>query len=463
MAWLFSRTTASSILLVLAVIVATAITSLAAAAEPKQELFPEQARPTLSGYLNVRDRNDNSLYFAFYEANDTDHPITDQTPLLVWFQGGPGCSSLIGNFEEIGPYILNGTSLVDNPYRWNRRFGVIFIDNPLGTGFSVPKSVKHIPRDQPTIAAQLLAALQSFMDRDDQGFFRRRPLFLAGESYAGKYIPAAASHILDANDHFPADRMLRLEGIAIGNGMTDPVEQVTVHASQAYFAGLINAEQRQYVEAMQKETVRHCKDHAWQSARGRRNDILNFLKEATGVATLFNYARAKGNPLRPLVDLLNTPEARAALRVRDDDERPWVRCRTDDVGKALHEDIMQSVRGDVEDVLKWRGGGVRVLLFQGVYDLHLGPASVEAWVRRLDWERRDAFLAAKRTVWKPWGDDGALAGYVQAHEPLTNVVVVGAGHMAAGDNRPATQAMIEGWVLRDGPFRGGADGHTATS
>ncbi|CAN6163431.1 unnamed protein product [Urochloa humidicola] len=320
MARLLSRTTASSILLVLAVVVATAITSPAAAAMP--EPFPEQARPTLSGYLNVHDRNDNSLYFAFYEANDTDHPITDETPLLVWLQGGPGCSSLIGNFEEIGPYVLNGTSLAYNPYSWNHRFGVIFIDNPLGTGFSVPKSVEDIPRDQHTIAAQLLAALQSFMDLDDLGFFRRRPLFLAGESYAGKYIPAAASHILYANDHYlPAERRLRLEGIAIGNGMTDPVEQVTVHASQAYFAGLINAEQRQYVEAMQNETVRYVNGKDWQRAREVRNDIMDFLEKATGVATLFNYARAKGNRLQPLRDLLDTPEVRAALRVRDDDQR----------------------------------------------------------------------------------------------------------------------------------------------
>ncbi|CAN6169373.1 unnamed protein product [Urochloa humidicola] len=461
MARLLSRTTASSILLVLAVVVATAITSPAAAAMP--EPFPDQARPTLSGYLNVHDRNDNSLYFAFYEANDTDHPITDETPLLVWLQGGPGCSSLIGNFEEIGPYVLNGTSLAYNPYSWNHRFGVIFIDNPLGTGFSVPKSVEDIPRDQHTIAAQLLAALQSFMDLDDRGFFRARPLFLAGESYAGKYIPAAASHILYANDHYlPSERRLRLEGIAIGNGMTDPVEQVSVHASQAYFAGLINAEQRQYVEAMQNETVRYVNGKDWQRAREVRNDIMDFLKKATGVATLFNYARAKGNRLQPLRDLLDTPEVRAALRVRGDDDRPFVRCRKDDVGKALHEDIMKSVRDDVDDVLK--RGGVRVLLFQGVFDLHLGPASVEAWVRQLGWDGRDLFLHAERTVWKPWGDHGVLAGHVQGYGPLTNMVVAGAGHMAAGDNRPATQAMIERWVLREKPFHGGTAGmQTATS
>ncbi|CAN6163432.1 unnamed protein product [Urochloa humidicola] len=123
---------------------------------------------------------------------------------------------------------------------------------------------------------------------------------------------------------------------------------------------------------------------------------------------------------------------------------------------------MKSVTDDVDDVLK--RGGVRVLLFQGVFDLHLGPASVEAWVRQLGWDGRDLFLHAERTVWKPWGDHGVLAGHVQGYGPLTNMVVAGAGHMAAGDNRPATQAMIERWVLREKPFHGGTAGmQTATS
>ncbi|CAL5048764.1 unnamed protein product [Urochloa decumbens] len=450
MAWHLPRTAAasSSILVLVLVLVSTAT-----AATAKSKPFPKHAIPTMSGYLNINDAHNNSLYYAFYEATD---PVTFPAPLLVWLQGGPGCSSLIGNFEEIGPYVLHCTSLTHNPYRWNRRFGVVFIDNPLGSGFSVPvSSPRDIPTDEPTVAAHLHAALQSFMALDDRRFFRARPLFLAGESYAGKYIPAAAAHILRANARLPVLRRLRLQGIAIGNGMTDPVEQVAVHASQAYFAGLINAEQREYLEAMQNETVRLVRDGEWQLARRKRNKILGFLKNATGVATLFNYARAEHYPLRPLTDLLNTREAREALGVRrrDDDVR-WVRCRKA-VDKALHGDIMRSVRGDVDYVLnKTR---VRVLLFQGVFDLHLGPASVEAWVRRLTWPGLEDFLFANRTVWKPWGD-GVLAGHVQAWGTLTNVVVAGAGHMAAGDNRPAAQAMIEGWVLQDGPFAGGADG-----
>ena len=448
MAWLLSRVAAAALYLVLVLTVTTSTSP--AAAQSKR--FPKRARPTRSGYLNVTSTN--SLYFAFYEATDPVTTPPTAAPLLVWLQGGPGCSSLIGNFAELGPYLLNSTALSRNRNRWNRRFGVIFIDNPLGSGFSAPASEADIPRDEPTIAAHLLAALQSFMALD--GSFRARPLFLTGESYAGKYIPAAAKHILDANGRLPVGQRVNLQGIAIGNGMTHPIAQVTVHADQAYFAGLIDAKQKATVEAMQNRTVSLVRAGNWTGAREERNGIISFLRRVTGVATPFNYARERPYPTRPLLDFLNSDEAKAALGARRD--VAWARC-SEAVSEALGEDIMRSAKRDVEAVLA-RNGTARVLLFQGVFDLHSAPASVEAWVRELAWPGLPAFLDADRAVWRL--GSGRLAGYVQRSGALANVVIVGAGHMAAGDNRPAAQAMIEGWVLQTGPFAG-AGARSSTS
>ena len=108
-------------------------------------------------------------------------------------------------------------TLARNPFAWNRRFGLLFLDSPLGTGFSVAPSPDDIPTNQSVIADHTLAALQAFFALHPASF-RERPFFLAGESYAGKYVPAAGARILEVNPGLPVGRRINLRGVAIGNG-----------------------------------------------------------------------------------------------------------------------------------------------------------------------------------------------------------------------------------------------------
>ena len=68
----------------------------------------------------------------------------DNDPLIIWLQGGPGCSSMLGMYTENGPYNFryNGSSVKErftfeyNKYSWNNNANVMYVDQPLGTGFS---------------------------------------------------------------------------------------------------------------------------------------------------------------------------------------------------------------------------------------------------------------------------------------------------------------------------------------
>ncbi|RCN39171.1 serine carboxypeptidase [Ancylostoma caninum] len=89
-------------------------------------------------------------------------------PLVVWFNGGPGCSSVAGLFEELGPFYVNfdGSSLYENVYAWNTKANVLYLESPIGVGFSYDTTHDYYTtaNDDQT-AAQNYAALKDFFNR----------------------------------------------------------------------------------------------------------------------------------------------------------------------------------------------------------------------------------------------------------------------------------------------------------
>ncbi|CAL0312155.1 unnamed protein product [Lupinus luteus] len=403
--------------------------------------FPKQALPTKSGYLPINPTSTSSIFYTFYEAQNSTSPLS-QTPLLIWLQGGPGCSSMLANFYELGPWrVTKSLTLQPNPGSWNRRFGLLFLDNPIGTGFSIASTPEEIPTDQNGVAKHLFAAITRFVKLDP--VFKSRPIYITGESYAGKYVPAIGYYILKRNEKLHASKKVNLAGLAIGDGLTDPVTQVATHATNAYYVGLINERQRIQLENDQLEAVRLTKTGNWSEAADARNRVLHKLQSITGLATLYDYTKKVPYEDDLVAQFLNLTEAKKALGVNE--SFVYELC-SDVVGAALHADVMKSVKHKVEELVKRS----RVLLYQGQYDIRDGVAQVEAWVKTMKWEEIDEFLNAKRKIWKVNGD---FAGYVQKWKSLTNVVVLGAGHLLPTDQPLNSQAMIEDWVLERGLFQ----------
>ncbi|XP_042475045.1 serine carboxypeptidase-like 50 [Macadamia integrifolia] len=404
-------------------------------------LFPKESQPLKSGYLPINSSTSSAIYFAFYEAQ---RPIfsLSQTPLLVWLQGGPGCSSLLGNFFELGPWRLNlnqndsnNPVLEPNPGAWNRQFGLLFIDNPIGAGFSIASSPAEIPRDQETMANHLISALTSFISSDP--LFKSRPLYITGESYAGKYVPAVGYYILQQGSD------LNLMGVAIGNGLTHPITQVATHAATAYYSGLINEKQRTQLEEIQAQAVKLTQEGKWKEASDARVRILDSLENLTGLATLYDLRRKTPYETEIVTAFLNKEQVKDALGV--DKSLVWEEC-SGVVGDALHDDVMKSVKFMVEELVKKS----KVLLYQGQFDLRDGVVSTEEWVKEMNWEGLQSFLMADRKVWKV---NGEFAGYVQKWGSLSEVVVSGAGHLVPADQAVNSQAMIADWILEKGHFQ----------
>ncbi|XP_031268836.1 serine carboxypeptidase-like 50 [Pistacia vera] len=355
---------------------------------------------------------------------------------------------MIGNFLELGPWRVNFShtqnvehlGLEPNSGSWNRIFGLLFVDNPIGTGFSFAATEEEIPRDQFSVAEHLFIAISGFLESDP--LFKTRPVYFTGESYAGKYVPAIGYYTLKKNLNLPESKRVNLQGVAIGNGLTDPETQITTHAVNAYFSGLINERQKSEIEKAQWEAVKLVKTGNWSEATNARNGVLNLLQNMTGVATLYDYTKQIPYQTSLVTTLLQIEEVKKALGAKE--SIVFDEC-SDVVGDALHEDVMKSVKYMVEFLVK----NSKVLLYQGFFDLRDGLVSTEAWMKTMKWEGIEKFLMAERKVWRV---NEELAGYVQKWGGLSHAVVLGAGHFVPTDQSLRSQAMIENWVIEKGVF-----------
>jgi carboxypeptidase C (cathepsin A) len=172
-----------------------------------------------AGYIKLPNKQDAQYFYWFFESRKA--PATD--PLVLWLSGGPGASSLMTLLSENGPCFINqDLTTAANPNSWNAEANVVWLDQPTGVGYSFgsPADADH---DEKDVQDNIYWFLQGFIDNHPE--FEGRRLFLAGESYAGHYVPAAAHKIYRENKQAKTSR-LNLRGVAIGNGLVNTVVQV---------------------------------------------------------------------------------------------------------------------------------------------------------------------------------------------------------------------------------------------
>jgi carboxypeptidase C (cathepsin A) len=187
-------------------------------------LFCEFAQHA-SGYVDLPNKLDDHYFYWLFESRN--NPSKD--PLVLWLAGEPGCSGILALLVENGPCrVKPDLSTVRNSYSWTNNANVIWLDQPTNVGFS-----HGAPGDEDYNEANVGENLYWFM----QGFLKKHPefdgreFFITGESYGGHYVPASAHAIwsrmtLNASTDGNSLKSVKLKGIAIGNGLTDPVTQV---------------------------------------------------------------------------------------------------------------------------------------------------------------------------------------------------------------------------------------------
>ncbi|KAG1819078.1 Alpha/Beta hydrolase protein [Suillus subaureus] len=187
----------------------------------------------ISGYINVGTNM--SMWFWFFESRNS----PETAPFTLWLNGGPACSSMIGLFQENGPCLVNAdlNSTILNPYSWNSLSNMIYIDQPIGTGFSYGTDTVNSTE---TAAYFVWTAFQVLFESQLFSKYASRELIFATESYGGHYGPGFVTYFEERNALIPSGEIdavpVVVSAMMINNGWYDPLIQTISYLNFATYA-----------------------------------------------------------------------------------------------------------------------------------------------------------------------------------------------------------------------------------
>ncbi|XP_061339929.1 serine carboxypeptidase-like [Gastrolobium bilobum] len=392
-----------------------------------------------AGYYSLpRSKAARMFYFFFESRNCTNDPV------VIWLSGGPGCSSELALFYENGPFkIANNLSLIWNDYGWDKVSNIIFVDQPIGTGFSYTSDSADIPHDEMGVSNDLYDFLQAFFKQHPK--FVKNDFYITGESYAGHYIPALASRVHKGNKE-KQGICINLKGFAIGNGLTNPGIQYQAYTDFALDTGLISKAEYENITKLipgcEKATTT-CNTEGGETCLSALSVCENIYDDILTIAGNINVYDIRKKcvgelcyNLTSVEKLLNKKSVRDALGVGD---LQFVSCSTT-VYNAMLQDKMRNLELGIPALLE---DGIRMLAYAGEYDFICNWIGNSRWVHAMEWSGQKEFGASHKVQFMV---DGAKAGLLKSFGPLSFLKVYGAGHILPMDQPKAALHMVKSWM-----------------
>ena len=407
-----------------------------------------------SGFFKLNRTSAAEMFYFYFQSRDAD-PVD---PVVLWMTGGPGCSSELALFAENGPYTVNSdaSTLSVNPFGWDQVSNLIYVDQPIGTGFSFSTNPADDVHDEKRVAVDMLEFLTEFSEAHPE--LKGRDFYITGESYAGHYVPAVSYAVFKAQEkgRGPA---FKLKGLAIGNGLTEPEIQYGAYADYALGMGLVDEKQAQEarrVYPMCRKMIHACGGSVGPDGPSSESDekaatctaavdfcqsIPGSLLEAAGDVNVYDVRKPCTVPglcydFSHIDAFLNLQSTRDALGVGD---RKWEAC-----SPHVHADMMADWMRDLEPTVPpMLEGGLRVLVYAGENDFICNWLGNKRWVEAMPWSGQEDF---NKHYPVPFVVDGATGGDVVESGLLSFLKMSESGHMVPMDQPANALEMLRRFV-----------------
>ncbi|KAL7084934.1 hypothetical protein ACP275_14G253100 [Erythranthe tilingii] len=394
-----------------------------------------------AGYFKLPHAKNARMFYFFFKSRNN----KNNDPVVVWLSGGPGCSGSLALFYANGPFRLtNNLSLIWNNFGWDKVSNLIYVDQPIGTGFSDTSYNGDFRESTEAASMDFYDFLQAFFKKHPR--YAKNKFYMTGESYAGHYIPAFSARIHQANKN-KKSTYINIKGLAIGNGMTEPEIQFRAFPDYALDMKLINNfSYHRLVNSFPpcQKQIKLCGSNDSSScllAVTYCNSIIKeILREAGGNINYYDIRKKCEGPLcydySNVVKFLNQINVRKALGAGN---MQFVPCSAA-VHNIMAKDLMKSFGDRIPALLL---DGVKVLVYAGEYDLLCNWLGNWRWVTAMGWYGRKNFELAPSN---PFVVDGMKMGFKKSYGSLTFLKVFNAGHMVPMDQPKASLEMLTRWM-----------------
>ncbi|XP_018490155.1 serine carboxypeptidase-like 21 [Raphanus sativus] len=428
-----------------------------------------------AGYVAIDKERNKNLWYYFVESER--NASTD--PVVIWLNGGPGCSSMDGFIYEHGPFNFERTKTKEprlhlNPYSWSKVSNIIYLDSPVGVGYSYSKNKSDYKINDSTTAADSYAFLVEWFKMFPE--FQSNPFFISGESYAGVYVPTLALEVVKGHLTFKKGTrpVINLKGYLVGNGVTDPVFDGNALVPFAHGMGLISNE-------LYEDTKAACKGEYYKDPHVSEEcgHLLEKVSDDVSLLNIYNTLEPcfHGTSMSPIdmvgsipTSFLKLGRTERPLPVRKRMfGRSWplgavvrpgfipswpqilagssVPCIDDRVATAWLNDpaVRKAIHAKEEsEIGRWQLctnnlhyisdagsmiefhrnltlSGYRALIYSGDHDMCVPYTGSEAWTKSMGYKVVDE--------WRPWLSNSMVAGFTQGYDNnLTFLTIKGAGH-----------------------------------
>lgn len=404
-----------------------------------------------SGYVTVNEEDGRALFYWLTEA--TEDPTSK--PLLLWLNGGPGCSSIAyGASEEIGPFRIhkNGTGLYLNQYSWNKAANILFLESPAGVGFSYTNTSSNLLNigDNKT-AEDSYTFLVNWFERFPK--YKFRDFYIAGESYAGHYVPQLAKLVHERNNG--SSKSISLKGFMVGNAVTDNLNDNLGTVDYWWTHAIIS-------DQLHRSILRYC-DFSTVNTSTACSQMIEAVSKETGHIDPYNiYMPSCSNPLGkrqfqfknsllrrisgydPCIEnnaevYFNRPDVQKAFHANKTGMNyPWTACSS----VLIHnwQDSAVSVLPIYRELID---SGLRIWVFSGDVDSVVPVTATRYSLAQL--------RLPVKIQWYPWYHEQQVGGWTEIYEGLTFATVRGAGHevplFQPGRAFTLVQSFLEGQPL----------------